>query len=109
MSGDARQNILMDGGPVDRFCRSRVIYWIEAMSILEMVPTAISMLSRMSSFGNERERPNTSSIISDAFQFLRHNSAMIEDAPLQIFVPPLSSAPRRASSATYSRTICPAG
>ncbi|KAL2829494.1 hypothetical protein BDW59DRAFT_36049 [Aspergillus cavernicola] len=85
LSESSSRVALSDHGAVYQFATRNILYWIEAMSLLDLVPSAVTMIVGLKTLLKDSEHHLTSTFIQDAYRFLIGNRVMIEAAPLQIY------------------------
>ncbi|WQF77077.1 Putative NACHT nucleoside triphosphatase, WD40/YVTN repeat-like-containing domain superfamily [Colletotrichum destructivum] len=86
-----------DGGVVDRFLRSHLLHWLEALSLLRSLPNGILILSKLSALLQfNQEFFQLMKVTRDALRFLRSHIVGIQDSPLQVYSSALVFSPRKS-------------
>ncbi|RDW64443.1 uncharacterized protein DSM5745_09854 [Aspergillus mulundensis] len=89
----AMDRAVSDSGPVHQFLTNTAIYWLEAMSLLRMVPHAVTSLVALRALVESNKSPTINSLIQDTSRFLMANRVIISEAPLQIYCSALLFSP----------------
>ncbi|KAI1376723.1 WD40-repeat-containing domain protein [Hypoxylon crocopeplum] len=79
------QDALADDGSIHNFLRKRVLNWLEALSLIREVGSAVHMVSHLESLASTRESPELSKLLHDANRFILFNRHIIQGAPLQLY------------------------
>ncbi|KFY93613.1 hypothetical protein V498_04319 [Pseudogymnoascus sp. VKM F-4517 (FW-2822)] len=77
------QNALAEQGEVSAFLRTRLLEWLECLSLLDRLPSAIETLSTFTDV--IRKTPSLSVLVQDATRFLLRHYPTIATWPLQIY------------------------
>ncbi|WQF90413.1 Putative NACHT nucleoside triphosphatase, WD40/YVTN repeat-like-containing domain superfamily [Colletotrichum destructivum] len=86
-----------DGGVVDRFLRSHLLHWLEALSLLRSLPNGILILSKLSALLQlNQEFFQLMKVTRDTLRFLRSHIVGIQDSPLQVYSSALVFSPRKS-------------
>ncbi|KAL5341946.1 hypothetical protein BJX70DRAFT_11388 [Aspergillus crustosus] len=97
LSGAVLQSIIADDGPFDKFCGAKILYWLEAMSLLRMIPVTIQTVAKLLPlFSNNEIIGRSTLVLRDTFSFLVNNRVIIEQSPLQIYCSALLFSPSRS-------------
>ncbi|KAI3338745.1 hypothetical protein F4824DRAFT_74847 [Ustulina deusta] len=91
-----------DIGKINRFLEKQVLYWLEAMSLMESIPEAIAMLMGLESAivrdkQHDEQRNLLSSIVYDAKRFTLAFKSITEIYPLQIYNSALLFSPAKST------------
>ncbi|KAF3029168.1 hypothetical protein E8E12_000367 [Didymella heteroderae] len=105
--GHACRGILADGGKVHSFFGEHLLHWLEAMSLLQKMPEAITGLQKLEAAGSESS--TLSSIVHDALRFAMWSGSGMQEAPLQVYYGALVFAPERSLVRQQYRQEMPAG
>ncbi|GAP91609.2 putative vegetative incompatibility protein HET-E-1 [Rosellinia necatrix] len=96
--GNQGGSVFCDIGGMNDFLEKKVVYWLEAMSLMESIPRAVAMLMNLeSAFERNKqgddERSSLSSIAFDAKSFTLASRSIIEICPLQVYYSALIFSP----------------
>ncbi|KAF5851015.1 hypothetical protein GGP41_010749 [Bipolaris sorokiniana] len=94
--GHACSDMLVDRGKVHDFFQKHLLYWLEAMSLLQKMPEAILALQELEQVINSVERPSVLDVVHDALRFAMWSGSGIQEAPLQVYYGALVFAPERS-------------
>ncbi|KAF2625648.1 WD40 repeat-like protein [Macroventuria anomochaeta] len=89
--------ILADNGKVHSFFRKHLLQWLEAMSLLQKIPEAISAMQKLQLALDKR--PDSTRVLKtvhDALRFAMWSGTGIQEAPLQVYYGALVFAPWRS-------------
>ncbi|KAJ6067578.1 uncharacterized protein N7446_004615 [Penicillium canescens] len=90
-----------DGGSLDRFLRRDYLHWLEALSILESIPTGIASILKLERLLQKIGEPQVLlHRVSDAARFFQYNKVAIESSPLQVYGSPLIFSPMQSITRT---------
>jgi hypothetical protein len=81
---------------VDRFLRTHLLHWIEALALMGKVGEGLHMMIDLQSLGRESGTSALSQFIRDAERVVLRCRPGIEAAPLQIYCSALAFAPRQS-------------
>ncbi|RBR14463.1 uncharacterized protein FIESC28_07699 [Fusarium coffeatum] len=70
---------------VETFLKTRYLYWLEAMSLLRCVSTAIRAIGQLGSDLPETKSPEWKDLAEDALRFALNHRAICDTAPLQLY------------------------
>ncbi|KAF2835972.1 hypothetical protein M501DRAFT_1007778 [Patellaria atrata CBS 101060] len=90
------QSQLYDDDQVHIFLQKRVLYWLEALSLIGHLTESISMIDILQSLLEISVSTVLSQFIHDTKRFILSNRSIIEDAPLQIYSSALIFAPEKS-------------
>ncbi|KAL4874699.1 hypothetical protein BJY04DRAFT_224751 [Aspergillus karnatakaensis] len=93
VSEQALDMVLADDGPVYQFLKRKVVYWFEALGLLQIVPHAVTSITRIKAFAETHAQAKTKELIQDTYRFLVAKRAIIADAPLQLYCSALLFSP----------------
>ncbi|KAK7698442.1 hypothetical protein SLS64_012563 [Diaporthe eres] len=97
-SSHLREVGLMDEGKIHAFLQECFLYWLEAMSLIQEIPTTILVVNQLQTLVVNSEHPGLSSLIYDAKRFILGNRWIIDHAPLQIYASALVFSPSKIQS-----------
>ncbi|UKZ96765.1 uncharacterized protein TrAFT101_011542 [Trichoderma asperellum] len=75
------------------FLETKFLYWVEAMSILGILPEVTEILRKLQSIIKHESNSEMSKLLHDAIRFILRNQTMINTTPLQLYVSGLLFAP----------------
>ncbi|KAF3034267.1 hypothetical protein E8E11_001607 [Didymella keratinophila] len=104
--------ILADGGKVHSFFQKHLLHWLEAMSLLQKMPEAITSLQKLEAAAKASLGPESttlSSIVHDALRFTMWGGSGMQEAPLQVYYGALVFAPEQSLVRQQYRQEMPAG
>ncbi|KAH7634864.1 hypothetical protein B0T09DRAFT_276202 [Sordaria sp. MPI-SDFR-AT-0083] len=84
-----RNDLLQDNGVVYTFLKTKYLYWLEALSLLQAMPAGVVAIRKLESL-------LLSKLVWDAYRFALSNKSIIEQAPLQAYISALVFAPSRS-------------
>ncbi|KAI1176829.1 hypothetical protein F4777DRAFT_233745 [Nemania sp. FL0916] len=87
---------LDDDGRVHKFLQHFLLNWFEALSLLEVMPTALTILTDLLSNIMLDKQPGLHSLVSDALNFTRAFQWIIEKTPLQTYSSALIFSPAKS-------------
>ncbi|KAL3479406.1 WD40-repeat-containing domain protein [Aspergillus californicus] len=96
LSDEALHRALADHGPVHDFSRTRILYWMEAMSLLGQVPSAVLLIIDLRSLFTNTGHTLTAALIDDTYRFLITNRQIIAATPLQLYCSALLFSPSKS-------------
>ncbi|KAF4435266.1 Vegetative incompatibility HET-E-1 [Fusarium acutatum] len=76
------------------FLQSRFTNWLEALSLMEELSTAITSILLLKTILADVQMQELTNFIHDAHRFIRHHKRAIEIAPLQVYCAALIFSPR---------------
>ncbi|KAI9643515.1 hypothetical protein NHQ30_008134 [Ciborinia camelliae] len=95
-----------DNRNLHNFLLKHFLHWLEAMSLMERFSDSIIAINSLESHTSHIENPALYAFVHDAKQFILHNQAGIEQAPLQIYSSALFFAPQKSIvRLTFQRCI----
>ncbi|KAH7633139.1 NACHT domain-containing protein [Sordaria sp. MPI-SDFR-AT-0083] len=80
---------LQDNGVVCTFLKTKYLYWLEALSLLQAMPAGVVAIRKLESL-------LMSKLVWDAYRFALSNKSIIEQAPLQAYISALVFAPKNS-------------
>ncbi|OBT95231.2 hypothetical protein VE01_07574 [Pseudogymnoascus verrucosus] len=86
------QNALAEQGEASTFLRTRLLEWLECLSLLDRLPSAIETLSTFTDV--IKKNPSLSNLVQDATRFLLRHYLTIATWPLQIYSSAIVFSPR---------------
>ncbi|KAJ4126959.1 hypothetical protein NW768_008580 [Fusarium equiseti] len=81
---------------VEAFLKSKYLYWLEAMSLLGCVSTAITAIRKLESGLSEKEAPELKDLAEDALRFVLTHRAICDTVPLQLYDSALIFSPEQS-------------
>ncbi|KAF2859222.1 hypothetical protein K470DRAFT_271788 [Piedraia hortae CBS 480.64] len=82
-----------DGGQVDRFLRTFLLHWTEAMAWLDKLGEMVLCLKQLQQVIDSQSSPRLYSFVADALRWVPENRNMISEAPLHAYLSALAFAP----------------
>ncbi|KAL8998435.1 MAG: hypothetical protein Q9188_006099 [Gyalolechia gomerana] len=79
------QNALMEQGEVSRFLRTQMLEWLESLSLLDKLPSAVEAFKMLSDIPNPTKQLSISMLVQDAMRFLLRHYQTVTTWPLQIY------------------------
>ncbi|KFZ24532.1 hypothetical protein V502_00989 [Pseudogymnoascus sp. VKM F-4520 (FW-2644)] len=86
------QNALAEQGEASTFLRTKLLEWLECLSLLDRLPSAIETLSTFTDV--IKKTPSLSNLVQDATRFLLRHYLTIATWPLQIYSSAIVFSPR---------------
>ncbi|KAL7809418.1 WD40 repeat-like protein [Trichoderma aethiopicum] len=92
---DSMVSFDLSNGKVLKFLQKHVLHWLEAMSLMRNASSAMSDVIQLEDL-LEQHRPSTElfRLVHDIRQFTQHNSWIIHNAPLQIYLSAILFSPK---------------
>ncbi|KAJ5525836.1 WD domain-containing protein [Penicillium frequentans] len=87
---------LVDEGYIHHFIQENLLFWLEALALMEDFAISVLILKRLDNLVNAKANPNLSEWVYDATRFVLSNRRIIEEAPLQIYSSALVFAPKKS-------------
>ncbi|WPJ60419.1 hypothetical protein SMAC4_13266 [Sordaria macrospora] len=87
---------LQDNGVVCTFLKTRYLYWLEALSLLQAMPAGVVAIRKLESLLGGNDQSQMSKLVWDAYRFALSNKSIIEQAPLQAYISALVFAPKNS-------------
>ncbi|GFF58342.1 vegetative incompatibility protein HET-E-1 [Aspergillus lentulus] len=86
---------LCDNGAVSAFFQKHFLHWLEALSLLRSITSAVEMLAKLEQSLTEipRDSAQLLSIVTDAKHFVDYHQYVIGNAPLQLYISALVLSP----------------
>ena len=78
------------------FLNERFLCWLEVLSLIGRISTAIGMVTALQSLVNENDNPELADFLRDAQRFILANHFIANIAPLQLYCSSLVFAPQRS-------------
>ncbi|KAI8953579.1 hypothetical protein F4801DRAFT_121775 [Xylaria longipes] len=92
-----RQEIgLRDHGVAHTFLQMHLLHWLEALSLLRIVPEGVRMIQMLSGMLDANGNPQFYAFSKDAERLILYNREIIEKAPLQVYCSALIFAPQQS-------------
>ncbi|KFX88056.1 hypothetical protein V490_07867 [Pseudogymnoascus sp. VKM F-3557] len=88
------QNALAEQGEASIFLRTRLLEWLECLSLLDRLPSAIETLSTFTHV--IKKNPSLSNLMQDATRFLLRHYLTIATWPLQIYSSAIVFSPQKS-------------
>ncbi|KFY82137.1 hypothetical protein V500_10793 [Pseudogymnoascus sp. VKM F-4518 (FW-2643)] len=108
LSDDQRMEVgLADGKAVHLFLGEKLLFWLEAMSLIRDTSAAILILNKLSTIVDSIENPILSGLVYDARRFVLSNKLAIEQAPLQLYSSALIFSPSKSKVRSQFRHLIP--
>ncbi|BCR85773.1 WD40 repeat domain-containing protein [Aspergillus chevalieri] len=85
------QNALAERGSISTFLRTRVLEWLECLSLLDELPRAFLALRALTTIA--KDKPFVSILVQDATQFLLQHYDTLTNWPLQTYSSALTFSP----------------
>ncbi|KAF5848985.1 hypothetical protein GGP41_010115 [Bipolaris sorokiniana] len=90
-------DVMQDGGIVEKFLREKYLYWLEALSLCKRVPEGIAAIEKLWLFAQGREEQSSfSTLLKDARRFIMYHKGAIEDSALQVYASALLFSPKKS-------------
>ncbi|RFU28422.1 hypothetical protein B7463_g7900, partial [Scytalidium lignicola] len=84
---------LSDDGKIHIFLREKLLYWLEALSLIGEMPASILIINRLKTLIKSSDAPQLYDLVQDARRFVLSNRAIIEQAPMQTYCSALMFCP----------------
>ncbi|GAQ10342.1 vegetative incompatibility protein HET-E-1 [Aspergillus lentulus] len=86
---------LCDNGAVSAFFQKHLLHWLEALSLLRSITSAVEVLAKLEQSLTEipRDSAQLLSIVTDAKHFVDYHQYVIGNAPLQLYISALVLSP----------------
>ncbi|KAL3478561.1 hypothetical protein BJX99DRAFT_105023 [Aspergillus californicus] len=81
---------------LDEFLRNHFLHWLEALSLMRRVGDGVRILETLEKKAESGAYPSLHALINDAKRLLLHRRALIEEAPLQVYIAVLVFAPQNS-------------
>ncbi|KAK3946936.1 hypothetical protein QBC32DRAFT_112172 [Pseudoneurospora amorphoporcata] len=88
-----RHDRLQDNGVVYTFLKTKYLYWLEALSLLQVMPVGVVAIRKLESLLGGNDQSHLSKLVWDAYRFALSCKSIIEQAPLQAYISALVFAP----------------
>ncbi|KAK3953026.1 hypothetical protein QBC32DRAFT_128536, partial [Pseudoneurospora amorphoporcata] len=88
-----RHDCLQDNGIVYTFLKTKYLYWLEALSLLQAMPAGVVAIRKLEGLLGGNDQSQLSKLIWDAYRFALFYKSIIEQAPLQAYISALVFAP----------------
>ncbi|KAF3220257.1 hypothetical protein TWF679_009636 [Orbilia oligospora] len=88
---------LVNGSQTHRFFQEHLLHWLEAASLLNIIPEALDALNTLTSFIDAENGESISKFIYDIKRFMLQNQDVLHEAPLQVYYSALIFAPRKCT------------
>ncbi|KAF2862926.1 WD40 repeat-like protein [Piedraia hortae CBS 480.64] len=85
--------LIQSDGQVDRFLRTCLLFWTEAMAWLDKLGEMVMCLKQLQTAIDTQFSPNLESFVADALRWVPAYRGMISDTPLQTYFSALAFAP----------------
>ncbi|EUC39573.1 hypothetical protein COCMIDRAFT_61008, partial [Bipolaris oryzae ATCC 44560] len=97
MSSENSDDVLQDGGIVEKFLQEKYLYWLEALSLCKRVPEGVAAVEKLWRLAQGREEQGWfSTLLKDARRFIMYHKGAIEDSPLQVYASALLFSPKKS-------------
>ncbi|KAB5522880.1 hypothetical protein GE09DRAFT_1154464 [Coniochaeta sp. 2T2.1] len=108
LSNDQRKDVgLADGKAAHLFLREKLLFWLEAMSLIRETSAAILIINKLGTMVDSTENPILSRLVYDAGRFVLSNKYVIEKAPLQLYSSALIFSPSKSEVRSQFRHLIP--
>ncbi|WPJ60807.1 hypothetical protein SMAC4_13298 [Sordaria macrospora] len=87
---------LQDNGVVYAFLKTKYLYWLEALSLLQAMPAGVVAIRRLEGLLRGNNQSQLSKLMWDAYRFALSYKSIIEQAPIQAYISALVFAPSRS-------------
>ncbi|KAL4744400.1 hypothetical protein BDW72DRAFT_199629 [Aspergillus terricola var. indicus] len=87
---------IRDNDPIHTLMNVHVLHWLEVMSWMEKTHELLGALSALDRLSSNSQCPEFHGLIEDILRFTLSTRAVIEQAPLQIYISALAFAPNRS-------------
>ncbi|KAH7632717.1 hypothetical protein B0T09DRAFT_300060 [Sordaria sp. MPI-SDFR-AT-0083] len=87
---------LQDNGVVYAFLKTKYLYWLEALSLLQAMPAGVVAIRRLEGLLVSNNQSQLSKLMWDAYRFALSYKSIIEQAPIQAYISALVFAPSRS-------------
>ncbi|WPJ64265.1 hypothetical protein SMAC4_13771 [Sordaria macrospora] len=84
---------LQDNGVVYAFLKTKYLYWLEALSLLQVMSEGVVAIRQLEGLLGGDGQSQLSKLVWDAYRFALSNKSIIEQAPLQAYISALVFAP----------------
>ncbi|WPJ64533.1 hypothetical protein SMAC4_13811 [Sordaria macrospora] len=91
-----RNNLLQDNGVVYTFLKTKYLYWLEALSLLQAMPAGVVAIRKLEGLLGGNNQSQLSKLVWDAYRFALSYKSIIEQAPLQAYISALVFAPKNS-------------
>ncbi|KAF2148012.1 hypothetical protein K461DRAFT_233556, partial [Myriangium duriaei CBS 260.36] len=88
-----RKEMTCDNGEVHKFLKVHFLHWLEALSWLGRVSTAINMIRTLQTSVKKDGGPQLLAFLDDAYRFIHKNRQVVDLAPLQVYYSALCFSP----------------
>ncbi|KAF2859584.1 hypothetical protein K470DRAFT_258761 [Piedraia hortae CBS 480.64] len=95
---------IKDGGQVDLFLRTFLLYWTEAMAWLDKLGEMIICLKQLQKAIDSESSPKLHAFVADALRWVPAIRYLISDTPLQTYLSAAASAPSNSIVRTSFRS-----
>ncbi|WPJ66240.1 hypothetical protein SMAC4_12890 [Sordaria macrospora] len=93
-STNTNQNdLLQDNGIVYKFLKTKYLYWLEALSLLQAMSEGVIAIRQLESLLGGNDQWQLTKLVQDAHRFILSYRWIIEQAPLQAYISALVFAP----------------
>ncbi|OCL01502.1 hypothetical protein AOQ84DRAFT_434833 [Glonium stellatum] len=87
---------ICDGDHVHVFLQERLLYWVEALSLMGNLNEIVSMIDILQSISETKTNTELFDFLRDAKRFILKNRSIIEEAPLQLYSSALIFTPEKS-------------
>ncbi|KAK3946807.1 hypothetical protein QBC32DRAFT_387713 [Pseudoneurospora amorphoporcata] len=84
---------LQDNEVVYKFLKTKYLYWLEALSLLQAMPAGVVAIRKLEGLLGGNNQSQLSKLVWDAYRFALSYKSIIEQAPLQAYISALVFAP----------------
>ncbi|KAA8628623.1 hypothetical protein SMACR_09419 [Sordaria macrospora] len=88
-----RNDLLQDNGIVYTFLKTKYLYWLEALSLLQAMSEGVIAIRQLESLLGGNNQWQLTKLVRDAHRFILSYRWIIEQAPLQAYISALVFAP----------------
>ncbi|KAK1776004.1 NACHT domain-containing protein, partial [Copromyces sp. CBS 386.78] len=92
-STNTKRPLTPDNGVVYTFLKTKYLYWLEALSLLQAIPAGVIAIEKLEGLLGGNNQSQLSKLVWDAYQFALSFKSIIEQAPLQAYISALIFAP----------------
>ncbi|KAL2872391.1 uncharacterized protein BJX67DRAFT_6113 [Aspergillus lucknowensis] len=98
---------LEDHGCIHSFIRSKLLFWLEALSVMKLLPFAIPLINQLIVLANSTGSHSLSNFLKDGLRFVLANRQNFEQAPLQIYSSRLIFSPVKSLVRQHYSSLIP--
>ncbi|WPJ62804.1 hypothetical protein SMAC4_13599 [Sordaria macrospora] len=88
-----RHDRLQDNEVVYTFLKTKYLYWLEALSLLQVMAVGVVAIRKLEGLLGGNDQSQLSKLVWDAYRFALSYKSIIEQAPLQAYISALVFAP----------------